>query len=60
MCWVQGGGRHVEVPWCKRDGEVRKKHQRTLESIFSNPVPTDLEWSEAVSLLEALGAEVTN
>lgn len=29
---------------------MNKKHQRTLESIFSNPVPKTLEWKRIESL----------
>lgn len=34
------------------------KHQRTLEAIFRQPVPTTLEWRRIESLLKAVGAQV--
>jgi len=36
---------------------MNAKHQRTLEAIFSRPVPSDIRWIEIESLLAALGAE---
>jgi hypothetical protein len=33
------------------------KHRRTLEAIFSRPVPSDIRWADIESLLIALGAE---
>ena len=36
---------------------MNAKHRRTLEAIFSKPVPSDLRWAEIESLLVALGAE---
>lgn len=38
---------------------MQRKHQRTLELIFSRPVSGSLKWREIEALLVALGAEVT-
>jgi hypothetical protein len=38
---------------------LRKRHQRTLDSIFRTPTASDLEWRDVESLLAALGAVVT-
>ena len=35
---------------------LRKKHQRTLEALFSNPVPATLKWQQIEALFKALGA----
>lgn len=32
-----------------------KNHQHTLESIFQNPVPSDLKWHDIIGLIEHLG-----
>lgn len=37
---------------------MRNQHRRTLEAIFSTPIPATLEWRRIESLLLALGAEV--
>ncbi|MBF0342168.1 MAG: type II toxin-antitoxin system HicA family toxin [Magnetococcales bacterium] len=37
---------------------MNSKHRRTIEAIFSTPVPASLEWDRIESLLAALGAEV--
>lgn len=36
---------------------MNRTHQRTLEAIFSTPVPANLEWRKIEALLAALGAE---
>jgi len=36
---------------------MNARHQRTLEAIFSRPVPSDIRWTEIEALLAALGAE---
>lgn len=36
---------------------MNNKQRKTLEAIFSNPVPTDLVWAELESLLLAIGAK---
>ena len=38
--------------------EVNKKHRRTLESIFEDPVKSGILWSDIESMLKALGAEI--
>ncbi len=38
---------------------VNKRHQRTLQAIFSTPVPTNLEWRRVETLFIALGAKVS-
>jgi hypothetical protein len=38
---------------------VNKKHQRTLDSIFKNPPPSNINWSDIESLLVTLGAEIS-
>jgi len=37
---------------------MNRKHRKTLELIYSEPVPKTLEWSRLESLLVALGAEM--
>ena len=37
---------------------MNRKHRKTLESIYSEPVPMTLEWVRIESLFCALGAEV--
>ena len=37
---------------------MNRKHRKTLELIYSEPVPKTLEWARVESLLVALGAEV--
>lgn len=36
------------------------KHQRLLESIFSEPVSGNIQWREVESLLHHLGAEINS
>jgi HicA toxin of bacterial toxin-antitoxin, len=38
---------------------MNKKHERTLESIFKNPVQSNVAWRDCEKLLEALGAEIS-
>jgi hypothetical protein len=38
---------------------VKRKHQKTLELVFSRPVSANIKWRDIESLLAALGAEVT-
>ena len=40
-------------------GTLRSRHQRTLERIFVRPTPSDIRWSEVVSLMRALDVEIT-
>jgi len=37
---------------------MNKRHQKTLEAIFTNPVPATLEWRRIEALFVALGAKV--
>ncbi len=37
---------------------MNKKHQKTLDVIFSHPVPCNLEWRRIEALFVALDAEV--
>jgi hypothetical protein len=37
---------------------VNKRHQKTYEKIFSNPVPTSLAWNRIEVLFVAVGATV--
>ena len=38
---------------------MRKKHQKTLEQIYSHPTSSNITWSEIESLFMALGADVS-
>jgi HicA toxin of bacterial toxin-antitoxin, len=38
---------------------VNKKHQKTLEAIFANPVRANISWKNIESLFLALGAEIS-
>jgi len=38
---------------------VKRKHVKTLESIFAHPVPANIQWSDIVALFRELGAEIT-
>jgi HicA toxin of bacterial toxin-antitoxin, len=38
---------------------MHRKHQRTLELIFSRPVSGSVKWREIEALLVALGADVS-
>ena len=38
---------------------VNCKHTRTLDAIFPNPPPANVNWSDIESLLVALGAEIS-
>jgi len=37
---------------------MNSRHQKTLEAIFSQPTPTNLEWRKIEALFMALGAEL--
>lgn len=39
--------------------DIRSRHRRTLERVFATPTPPDIHWNDAVSLLRAVGVEVT-
>lgn len=36
-----------------------RKHRKTLEAIFENPVKSNVVWSDIEKMLEALGAELS-
>ena len=36
-----------------------RKHRRTLQAIFENPVRSNVAWSDIEKMLEALGAELS-
>lgn len=36
-----------------------KKHRKTLEAIFENPVRSNVAWSDIEKMLQALGAELS-
>jgi len=38
---------------------MAKKHQKTLEAIFADPVRSNIAWREIESLLESVGAEIS-
>jgi hypothetical protein len=38
---------------------MNKKQRRTLEAIFEDPVRANIDWRDVESLLNALGAEIT-
>lgn len=38
---------------------MNKKHQKTLEAIFINPSPANINWIDIEILLRALGAELS-
>ena len=38
---------------------MKRKHQKTLEKIYSRPVSANIHWSDIESLFIALGAEIT-
>jgi hypothetical protein len=37
---------------------MNKRQRRTLEAIFTKPVPQDIRWAEIESLIRALGGDV--
>jgi len=38
---------------------MNKKHQKTLEQIFQNPVQAGIVWRDIETMLKALGAEIS-
>jgi hypothetical protein len=38
---------------------MRKKHQKILDDIFYDPALSNIKWDDIVSLLFALGAEIS-
>ena len=37
---------------------MNRRHRKTLEAIFSTPLPNDLKWKAVESLILALGGQV--
>jgi hypothetical protein len=37
---------------------MKRKHQKTLEQIFSRPVSGNIKWSDVESLFQGLGAKI--
>ena len=37
---------------------MKRKHQKTLEQIFSRPVSGNIKWSDVESLFQSLGAKI--
>lgn len=37
---------------------MKRKHQRTIELIYSRPVSANVRWSDVEVLFKALGAEI--
>lgn len=37
---------------------MKRKHQKTLEAVFTHPISGNIKWADVVSMLKALGAEV--
>ena len=38
---------------------MSRKHRKTLEAIFENPVRSNVAWSDIEKMLQALGAELS-
>lgn len=38
---------------------MKRKHQKTLESIFARPVSANIQWRDIEALFVELGAEIT-
>ena len=38
---------------------MNKKHKKTYEEIYTNPVKADIPWSDIESLFKALGANIS-
>jgi hypothetical protein len=38
---------------------MAKKHDKTLEAIFADPVRSNIAWRDIEALLQALGAEIS-
>ncbi len=37
---------------------MRRKHRKTLEAIFADPIRSNIQWSDIVAMLAAVGAEI--
>ncbi|MCI4661756.1 MAG: type II toxin-antitoxin system HicA family toxin [Neomegalonema sp.] len=53
----QKSGQSPETCRLCHGSPMNNRQRKTLEAIFGEPTPADLEWSELASLLSALGAE---
>jgi hypothetical protein len=42
-----------------QDPSLNRKHDETLNAIFAKPVRANINWKDVESMLEALGAEIT-
>ncbi|WP_159309747.1 type II toxin-antitoxin system HicA family toxin [Spiribacter roseus] len=38
---------------------MKREQQQTLESVFARPPSANIQWRQVVSMMQALGAEVT-
>ena len=38
---------------------MNKKHRRTLEAVFDDPVRSNIPWRDIEAMLDAAGAEIT-
>lgn len=38
---------------------MNKKQQKTLEAIFKQPIPSNIQWKEVESLFIAIGCEIS-
>lgn len=38
---------------------MNKKHRRTLQAIFEDPIRSDINWKDIETLFKALGAEIS-
>ena len=38
---------------------MNKKHQKTFQQLFTNPVQANIAWQDIESMLKALGAEIS-
>jgi HicA toxin of bacterial toxin-antitoxin, len=39
--------------------DLRRKHRRILEAVFTDPVPASIRWDDIEALFLALGATIT-
>jgi len=39
--------------------EIGSRHRKTLEAVYERPTRADVGWREVVSLMKALGTEIT-
>ncbi len=37
---------------------MRRKHRKTLEAIFADPIRSNIQWSDIEAMLAAAGAEI--